>query len=324
MRLTIIATFGLFVASTLPAAAQESASEATLCEQVFPGSANREQARTTARNMITAKAGTPSAAFLNGCLVYGDGKPDKAASFFEIAAKEPKSLYFDWLGRAYGEQTQAASKIKQPFLARKTKNAFEKAVALDGDNINARAYLAQFYQLAPGVMGGSEEKAREQVQAIRSRNAYRGALAAAGYASRANDPAGAEKEYLALTKSHPDSLAPWNGLLGIQVQARRWTDAFATADALRALAGREANGDYAIGRIAALSGEQLDKGEAALRRYLTITPSSTQPSLASAHFRLGQIMAAKKDTTAARAQYQAALKLQPDHAEAKKALASLK
>src|SRR5688500_13315879 len=77
------------------------AGEARLCEQVTATSTATEQARADARSIIAAKSGSATAAFLNGCLILSEGKPDKAADFFSVAAnREAKSLYFDWLGRA--------------------------------------------------------------------------------------------------------------------------------------------------------------------------------------------------------------------------------
>jgi tetratricopeptide (TPR) repeat protein len=320
---------GFLVASLLcltsTALRADEASEASLCDRIAGRGPGAEQARSAAKSVIMSRAGSAAAAFLNGCIAFGDRRSDKAADFFEFAASsQPRSLYFDWLGRAYGEQAQRANKLKQPFLARKTKLAFEKAVDLDPANLEARNYLASFYQMAPGMLGGSEVRAREQIQAIRERNAYRGALANAGFLARAKDLAGAERELEALTRSHPDSLAPWSSLAQLQINAGRWADAFRTADNMRARHRNGAMGDYTTGRIAALSGQQLERGEAALRRYLTTSPAPGEPTLASAHFRLGQILQLRKETDAARTAYQRVLTLQPDHEDAKKALAGLR
>jgi len=46
-------------------------------------------------------------------------------------------------------------------LAPKMKSAWEKAIALDPKNLDARTSLIQYYLQAPGFMGGSVEKAKE-------------------------------------------------------------------------------------------------------------------------------------------------------------------
>lgn len=279
------------------------------------------------KSIVTARSSgtTAGAAFFAGCIAMGEGRADRAADHFERATqREARSLYFDWLGRAYGDQAQRANKLKQPFLAKKTKAAFERAVALDGDNLDARGYLVDYYQLAPGFMGGSESKASEQVEAIRARNAYRGGIVAATAQQRRKDPAGAEREYAALARSYPDSLGPRIALIQLPAASARWADAFRALDAARAALPDSRVLDYQGGRLAALSGQQLERGEAALRRYLTRAPAANEPTLAAAHMRLGQILQRAGKTADARVELQEAVKLDPSLDEAKKSLAALR
>lgn len=255
-----------------------------------------------------------------------DGRADKAAELFENATEREgtKSLYFDWLGRAYGDQAQRANKLKQGLLARKTKTAFERAVALDPNNLSARGFLVDFYQLAPGFMGGSEAKASEQIAAIRARSAYRGGLVAATAQQRRKDVQGAEREFIALIAAFPDSLSPRTGLTQSLINGKRFAEAFRVIDAARAAIPSSAIPSYMLGRLAAISGEQLERGEAALRTYLSHVPARTEPSLAAAHMRLGQILEKRGRTADARAQLQEALRLDPSLKEAHDALAKLK
>ena len=184
------------------------------------------------------------------------------------------------MGRAYGDQAQRANKLKQGLLARKTKIAFEQAVALDPNNLSARAFLVDFYQLAPGFMGGSESKASEQLAAIRARNPYRGGLVGATVQSRRKDVAAAEREWAQLVATFPDSLAPRTALAQSQISGRRFAEAFRTIDAARAALPASRVMGYMLGRAAALSGDQLDRGETALRQYLAQvpSPSTSKPS----------------------------------------------
>jgi hypothetical protein len=81
---------------------------------------------------------------------------------------------------------------------------------------------------------------------------------------------------------------------------------------------------YAIGRAAAESSEQLDRGEAALRKYLEHTPKPNEPSLAATHWRLGMIAEHRGDKAAARQAYEAAARADPNFRQAREALARLK
>src|SRR5215212_1599534 len=102
--------------------------------------------------------------FLQGKTALEKNDAPKAVGHLEKAVSlNPRSSeYYDWLGKAYGTQAQRASKLKQPFLAKKTKAAWEKAVALDPKNIDAHEDLIQYYLQAPGFLGGSKEKAKAE------------------------------------------------------------------------------------------------------------------------------------------------------------------
>jgi Flp pilus assembly protein TadD len=60
-----------------------------------------------------------------------------------------------------------------------------------------------------------------------------------------------------------------------------------------------------------MCGERLNDGAAALKQYLTTSPKEDQPPLWTAHWRLGEILEKLHDIPGARAEYAAALKLNP-------------
>jgi tetratricopeptide (TPR) repeat protein len=305
------------------ASAPVPTSEGELCSAVSRSNAS---AAVKAVAHERSNGNTAAGLFMQGCLELANNRADRAADNFEKATgKDPaKSLYFDWLGRAYGDQAQKANKLKQPFLAKKTKAAFERAVQLDANNLDARGYLVDYYQLAPGFMGGSESKATEQIEAIRSRNPYRGGFVAANALGRRKDPAGVEREFATLVRTFPDSLQPRYALTNTLITQAKWGDAIRTLDAAVARFPDTRSLEYMAGRIAALSGQIMERGEASLRRYLTGTPGQNEPSLAAAHMRLGQILARKGATADAKAELQTAIKLDPNLREAKETLAKLK
>lgn len=78
-----------------------------------------------------------------------------------------------------------------------------------------------------------------------------------------------------------------------------------------------------IGRLAALTGQQIDQGLAALRQVLTLKPHANAPGHDAAHWRLGTLHERQGDRTAARAAYQAALLVNPAFAKAKDSLRRL-
>ncbi|HEY4565329.1 MAG TPA: tetratricopeptide repeat protein [Thermoanaerobaculia bacterium] len=252
-------------------------------------------------------------------------KPDAAAEWLEKAAAlaPGRSDYYDWLGRAYGSQAVEASVFAKAGLAKKTKETWEKAVALDPNNLDARADLMTYALQAPGFLGGGLDLARQQAAEIQKRDGVRGAVAYATIALHEKDPATAEKGLKEAIQRWPAEPRLRLTLGAAYQSQKKWDAAF---DAYEAMAKGEApNWDalYQIGKTAALSGQRLDRAEECLKRYLGHTPGPDSAPLANAQFRLGQVYEKKGNKTAARTAYQEALKLDPRLEDAKKALASL-
>ena len=109
-------------------------------------------------------------------------------------------------------------------------------------------------------------------------------------------------------------------------QKKDWTQAFAALDRALALDGNFPFALYQVGRSAALSGYELERGENCLRTYIAmpVREELENPSLAAAHFRLGNILEKKGDRAGARSEYETALAIDPKQKLAREALAKLK
>ena len=107
-----------------------------------------------------------------------------------IELDDKQSKFHLGRGQAYGSAAGNASFFKQMRLAGKIKSSFERAVELDADNVDARSGLIVYYLNAPGIAGGSEEKAEQQAIEIGKRDVFRGHLAMANiYQAQENDQA---------------------------------------------------------------------------------------------------------------------------------------
>lgn len=144
-----------------------------------------------------------------------------------------------YLGDYGGTSLELASRTRSPAAATRGRDAMEKAVRLDPDDIDTRRGLYEFYRQAPWPLG-STTKAAAHLAEIRKR-----------------DPATA----LVLE-------------INTRAAAKDFAGAFALCEA--ALARDPGNYDalYYFGRTASLSGENLERGLAALRQCLTLTPPS--------------------------------------------------
>ncbi len=196
------------------------------------------------------------------------------------------SIYQCYLGDAYGLAALKAGLFAKLEWAKKCKEAYDKAVELDPKNIRAHVSVMEFCRQAPSFLGGGMDKAYEQAAEIQKLDSVRGRKAYAGLYT-------AEKKY-------------------------------AEAFSLYEVALREKPGDddslYNIGRLASISGEQLDRGLAALREILT-HPGKTND--AQTQTLAGNILEKKGDKLAARAAYAAALIGDPKYVPALEALRKL-
>ena len=261
------------------------------------------------------------AAYYLGRIALVDGDAGKAEHWLERAVKLDggKAEYHHWLGRAYSREALRAGKLRQMKLAGRIRDEFSTAVSLDPDNVEARFDLLQYYIVVPGIMGGSEEKAREQAAEIARRNRFRGHLATGAIAERKKDNAGAEREYTAAVAAYPDSLQGSYTLGTYYARRGDWERAFAVCERLIA-ERKDPVGKYYFGRIASMSGQRLDRGAELLGEYLQRRPDDTDPSLASAHYRLGLIYEKQGKRDLAKAEYATTVQLDPKQSEAKEGL----
>lgn len=264
-----------------------------------------------------------SAHFYLGRLALIDNDVDAAAEHLERAVKLADNVadYHYWYGAAVAQQGSRASKVKMPFLARRTMGAVERAVALDPNHVDARDLLVDFYSMAPAIMGGGIDKAHAQASALAARNPMRGHVARGRIAIAAKDGPTVERELNSAIDLAPDSLRAYSSLASWYVRQKQWPHAFAVLDRYLSRRPDDLHGQYQIGRIAALSAQQLARGEQGLRAFIANPPrDAAAPSVSLAYFRLGQVLEHQGKHAEGRAAIEQAVKLDPRNESAKAAL----
>jgi tetratricopeptide (TPR) repeat protein len=321
MRMVLTLVAALMVAPALGSSQTEVERGIALFDQ-----GNHTEAKAVLTPLASGNAPDARAACYLGRIALRADDAKQATEWFETAVRlEPANAeYHLWLGRAYGTRARQAGKLSQIGLAKKTKAEFEKASSLDPDNLDARSSLIDYYLGAPGMLGGSVEKARAQAAEIRRRDEYRGALADARIAEDQKNMAGADRAYQQAIRTRPDSLAARYALGNFYVRTERPDQAFAVFEEILAQKPDETGALYAIGRTGAVSGQRLDRAEAALKEFLAAPPSENTPGPAAAHWRLGMVYEKSGKKEQARQEYQQSLALDPKFEEAKKSLAKLK
>jgi len=124
--------------------------------------------------------------------------------------------------------------------------------------------------------------------------------------------------------SYPDSAGVYAGLAVFYANQKQFDKAFAVLDERLRTRPNELRTLYQLGRTAALSGQNLDRGEQALKLVLANPTPESGPSPAGLHYRLGMIYEKKGAKELAREEYRTVLQLNPRHQDAQKALAGLK
>ncbi len=154
-------------------------------------------------------------------------------------------------------------------------------------------------------------------------DAARAATVRATLAQQRNDIVQTEAQLRAAARLDPSGdSAYWLGMFFLG--RGRITEAVAAFNA--GLARNPANSinDYGLGQAAVAGGTQLQQGMQALRKFLALPHGwlPATPSYKQAHVELGKLYALAGDAASEKAQYLAALDLDPDYAPAKAALAS--
>ena len=122
---------------------------------------------------------------------------DKAVEAMEKAVQmEPSNaMYHLWLGRAYGARAENRFVLRAYSDAKRVLKEFQKARELDAGDIGIRFDLLEFYVQANGLVGGDEEKAWAEAEAIAMLDPAIGFTARATIYERKEKWNLAEKEY---------------------------------------------------------------------------------------------------------------------------------
>jgi tetratricopeptide (TPR) repeat protein len=286
MRFLLFIAFGS-VATLARADSTLAGAEALLQAKRYP------EARVVLEKIVAAEP-TNATALHDLGLVYSkrhDLEAEQEAVKWLARAAELEPNNATYLADFGGTSMELASHNRSISAATKGRAAMEKAIALDPENLDAREGLFQFYLRAPFFVGGSEAKAAAELEEIRRRNPGR-AIALA-----------------VLTKAN----------------AKDYAGAFALCDEFLARKPDDYAALYQYGRTAGVSGQNLERGLADLRKCLTLTPPGpAAPTHSHVWCRIGIIEEKLGHTAGARDAYAKALELDSSNSQAADGVARLK
>jgi Tfp pilus assembly protein PilF len=169
-------------------------------------------------------------------------------------------------------------------------------------------------------MGGSFNKAFVQAGEIRKRDPLMGHRASALIYSHQKKTGEAKNEYFAEVKEFPKSPRAHLDLGLFHVANKDFKAAGSEFDSALTLDPYYMPAVFRVGQLAVLSNGSLARGEEMLRKYLAYSPKHDEPSLARAHYWLGQIFEKQGKKAEAKASFTMSLKLNPYQKDVAEAL----
>lgn len=311
----------LVLAATATAAtdpAQFAAAKALYDARQFP------EAEAAFKKLVAADAANAELHYYLGMTTGRRGDHEGASKILEKAVElAPKNAQYHYeFGNFSGAAAEKAGVLSKYGLAKKCLAGFQRAVELEPGNVDYHSALFEFYRQAPSLVGGGADKATAEAEAIQKLDPVRGHLAYVTFFT------GEKKFDLALQHAlEAKKLDPARGngaVLNVYVETKQYDRALALFEEALKAAPDDYNTLYQLGRFSVITGQALDRGLAALRRCLELTPANSQQTHAAAQWRIGNILEKKNDKAGARAAYEASLKLDPKFTNAADALKKLK
>jgi tetratricopeptide (TPR) repeat protein len=250
------------------------------------------------------------------------------SSFEHAVALDPgRSEYHDWLGRACGrkaEEPNLFTAFSSLALARRTSREFATAVRLDSGNLEAQRDYIRYLLNAPGIVGGSEDHAQEQIQELAKVDPVEGELAAAELLAT-------HKKFDEAGQQYQRILAIKHTRVGVYLEVADYycdrADASHVDEAAEAAAlvsPADARLPYYRGVALVLAKKNPALAGEDLRDYLAAVPDSVDvPPHASAYEWLAKLYDDQGKTNQAIAEYEAALALDPHNKSLREALKRL-
>jgi Flp pilus assembly protein TadD len=242
------------------------------------------------------------------------------ASCRKAVANDPEIARFHlWMGRVYGEKADRTNFLAAASLAVKVRGELERAVQLNPKDLDARLDLSEFYIEAPAIMGGGEQKAREQAQAIAQLNPAREHWVYARLAEQKKDAPAAEREYRQFIELSQGDAEAWLNLALFLRRQARLDEMEQAIVRLSQTQFSKPEGRMEASELLYRTNRNYPLALEFLRRYLATGPVEAAPAF-KAHYLQGELLEKQGDKAGAAAEYRSSLSLARNFGLAQRAL----
>ncbi len=257
--------------------------------------------RSAGESLLRAQALRPTDAevhFQLGLNHLGLLEFDHAEAYLEMAGElEPDNArYVFGMAKLLGQKlVRMEDSFAKLGLATRSKRLIDRAIELDGELVDARLARMLFCMLAPAILGGGIDRAREEILLISQVEPAVGLFAEAWLAEEQEELADAESLYLRSIELDPDYARSHYRLGGLLLEQERFEAAHSRFEDCLRIDPRGPRNHEGLGR--SLAG--LGRCEEAIQHYrlaLEIDPENASPIFGEAECLddLGELPAARE------------------------------
>jgi TolA-binding protein len=197
-------------------------------------------------------------------------------------------------------------------MAKRVRMEFEKAVAINADNLDAMSDLAEFYIEAPSILGGGKDKAEQQAQQIARHDEAAAHWVRGRLAEKDKDLGTAEREYMAAVEVSHNQAGAWLDLASFYRRTEQKAKLENAVNKAVSADKKKTETLYDAAMVLYRAGRNFPLATMLLRSYLK-NPDSDEAPAFKAHYLLGSILEKQGDKKGAAAEYEATLALAHDY-----------
>lgn len=222
-----------------------------------------------------SRPGDAETSYYLGRVYLSQGRAKKAIDLFEeaIGLDPTVSAYPFWLAEALVARIDEVAFFFKLGLANRLRAAYEKAVELDPENLEARVSVARYHSEAPSIAGGSSEKATAQLAEIRRRDPALAHVTQGLIHEQLGRLEEAAEAFETAVEVDPESILSWRELGYFYQRMGRWEDAGRAFEEVLKRAPNDPAALYEAAHTAIeLGPKHLKHAEATLKTYLQLEP----------------------------------------------------